>query len=324
MHKNLLMLIVMGLVAAMPLAAMAAVNWDGGGDGVTWADPLNWGGSLPHNEYFTEEARVDYVHTPVIDETNGFTAWDRCRIKGGTVTQTGGSHRWTNYTDPSWSGFALHRDTATLNMTGGSMYADKVNLGFDLFDQEPIAANIDGVGIVNVWGNATFVVEVNTYNDPTSTLFGTFHLWIADGSYIDIRDDGVLRVPALIQSEVDDFITAGKIVAGTPGDSLYNVIVGDEYVIYASDQPPIPGDANRDLQVDDTDATILASNWLGTNKGWGEGDFNYDGVVNEEDASMLAANMGVGVPAAASVPEPGTLLLICLGLVSLVLIRARQ
>jgi hypothetical protein len=209
-------------------------------------------------------------------------------------------------------------------MTGGTMYADKVNLGLSLFDLDPNnPADIDGIGIINVWGNATFVVEVNTYPDPTSTLYGTFHLWIADGSFIDIRDDGVLRVPALIQSEVDDYITAGKIVAGTPGDNLYNVIVGDEYVIYASDQPPIPGDANGDLQVDDTDATILASNWLGSNKGWSEGDFNYDGVVNEEDASMLVANLGVGVPVAGSVPEPGAVLLLCLGLGSVALIRKR-
>jgi hypothetical protein len=68
----------------------------------------------------------------------------------------------------------------------------------------------------------------------------------------------------------------------------------------------------------------LASNWLNdTGMTWSTGDFNLDGVVNEEDASLLAANLGVGVPVAASVPEPGTLLLLCLGLCSLALLRRK-
>ena len=40
--------ILMTLLAAHAMVATAATRtWTGGGDGVTWTDPANWGGTMP-------------------------------------------------------------------------------------------------------------------------------------------------------------------------------------------------------------------------------------------------------------------------------------
>ena len=44
------------------------------------------------------------------------------------------------------------------------------------------------------------------------------------------------------------------------------------------------GDANVNGVVDTSDFTLLAQNFNGTGKVWGQGDFNYDGVVNALDS----------------------------------------
>ena len=88
---------------------------------------------------------------------------------------------------------------------------------------------------------------------------------------------------------------------------------------------PIPGDANYDGVVDDTDATTLADNWLSSdNVGWSEGDFNEDGIVDESDATMLAANWQIGTSAAASVPEPSSLIMLALGCFALLGFRSSR
>lgn len=86
----------------------------------------------------------------------------------------------------------------------------------------------------------------------------------------------------------------------------------------------LPGDANRDGIVNDADATILATNWQTmTDATWAMGDFNNDGAVNDQDATILATNWQSSTDAA-SVPEPATLTLLCLGgLILLLRVRRR-
>ena len=61
--------------------------------------------------------------------------------------------------------------------------------------------------------------------------------------------------------------------------------------IGAYEYSAIPGDANIDGIVNETDAAIVSSNWL-TQSGaiWADGDFNDDGRVDDIDATLMAAN----------------------------------
>ena len=99
-----------------------------------------------------------------------------------------------------------------------------------------------------------------------------------------------------------------QLVVGSYGmGSVYLFSLGSEQ---------IAGDANNDGKVDGSDVTILAGNWQkgvsdGLTATWAEGDFNGDGKVDGSDVTILAGNWQYGVEAAAaSVPEPSTLVLL--------------
>ena len=86
--------------------------------------------------------------------------------------------------------------------------------------------------------------------------------------------------------------------------------------------PTIPGDANLDGTVDNLDADVLASNWQkSANAAWTDGDFNVSGTVDDADATILAANWGETALPAASVPEPGTLAMLLLGVCAVAFVR---
>ena len=87
---------------------------------------------------------------------------------------------------------------------------------------------------------------------------------------------------------------------------------------------PTPGDANRDGDVDDEDASILGSNWLlQSGATWDMGDFNNDQIVDDRDAAIMAAHWSTPAEDAA-VPEPSTLVLL-LGIVaSLACLRRKR
>ena len=84
-----------------------------------------------------------------------------------------------------------------------------------------------------------------------------------------------------------------------------------------------PGDANYDGDVDGDDAAILATNWLmETEAGWAAGDFNEDGIVDDIDATIMATNWGAGPGGGnVAVPEPASLVMIVVGLMSILLLR---
>ena len=77
-------------------------------------------------------------------------------------------------------------------------------------------------------------------------------------------------------------------------------------VLLVLEERPIPGDADKDGDVDDDDLSILLANWTGaggTGTTWETGDFDGNGAVSDVDLSLLLANWtGFG----RQVPEPGT------------------
>lgn len=83
--------------------------------------------------------------------------------------------------------------------------------------------------------------------------------------------------------------------------------------------PPIPGDANRDGIVDAADFTLWADNY-GKAANFSNGDFNRDGFVDVADFTLWADNYSPSMLAVA-VPEPASIGLGALGLLSLALWR---
>jgi hypothetical protein len=99
----------------------------------------------------------------------------------------------------------------------------------------------------------------------------------------------------------------------------------DEIVITQLAQSDVPGDANGDGFVDETDAAALATYWgVATGASREMGDFNGDGAVNVADAAILAANWNPNPGEATAVPEPTVAVLLIMALTILATRRARQ
>jgi probable HAF family extracellular repeat protein len=130
-------------------------------------------------------------------------------------------------------------------------------------------------------------------------------------------------------TDLDTLINAasGWILFGADGINDSGQIVGfgqnpagkdDVFVL----TPLAPGDANGDGRVDINDLTIVLTNFGKSGMTWSQGDFIGDGTVDINDLTIVLANFGKTYAASAApmaaVPEPPSLLLIGLGVVSLV------
>lgn len=162
---------------------------------------------------------------------------------------------------------------------------------------------------------------------PDGTLLDKFNGWDPETgeTYFELNytDRVALREKTLgclfgitYDEETDTVYVSGNYTAGD-SRSCYQIPeenAGDVYILTfkgVEDEEFIPGDANKDGKVDGSDVTILAGNWQTlTNATWGMGDFNGDGKVDGSDVTILAGNWQSGTTsAAASVPEPSTVLL---------------
>ena len=92
-------------------------------------------------------------------------------------------------------------------------------------------------------------------------------------------------------------------------------------------KPLMPGDANLDGKVDINDLTIVLTQYNATGMAWTQGDFNGDGTVDINDLTIVLAhyNQSLGTSLGINaVPEPSTLVLIGVGIVSLVAFTWRR
>ena len=69
----------------------------------------------------------------------------------------------------------------------------------------------------------------------------------------------------------------------------------------------LAGVANHDRHVDVTDLGIVATNWQGTGRNFGQGDFNYDGAVDVTDLGVLATNWQKALPQPTPAAPPSIL-----------------
>jgi hypothetical protein len=131
--------------------------------------------------------------------------------------------------------------------------------------------------------------------------------WLGRAQYSDLMFEGSYN-----EFRVYDYALTAEEVLGNyqAGANKVNTIGSQD----------MPGDADRDGDVDADDAQALAEAWgTATGATWEMGDFNKDGAIDIKDAAILAANWspdGSG-ESVASVPEPSVLLMVLCGLTAL-------
>ncbi len=74
---------------------------------------------------------------------------------------------------------------------------------------------------------------------------------------------------------------------------------------------PIPGDANLDGVVDDTDLGVMLGNWGGADVNWAKGDFTGDNILDDGDLNVLLGNWTR--PGGTPIPAPAPLALLAFG-----------
>jgi hypothetical protein len=202
-----------------------------------------------------------------------------------------------------------------------------------------------------VWGDDP--THPMYYDDYSDTLIGVSIVEDNDGNsgsvtFGDITFDVVGRVAgdADLDGDVDlddrDILMAnvgsteghwgiGDFTGGGEDDwgGLDGLVDGNDAQVIADALGLLGGDFNLDESVDVVDLGILATNYnVPTGMTILEGDANQDGAVDVVDLGILATNYGVSLQTAqtmmASVPEPGTGLLLALAAFGLLLKRRRK
>ncbi|MBN1590454.1 MAG: leucine-rich repeat domain-containing protein [Pirellulales bacterium] len=213
----------------------------------------------------------------------------------------------------SLRGTTLNQTTLNALFTGGSV--DDVGLG-----QLP--------GITELDLSAVDFAEIYDLS-PLADMEDLSDLWLVDVQNLDPNELDLL----LDELETMQNPAIEGTVYMTPADyAAINAASGGLLATWNAETGhhvqlvgiTIPGDADCNGMVDETDARTLATNWGKTSASWAMGDFDGNGNVGPADAAILAANWGYCYDAqeATTVPEPATLALLAIAAACLLLRRA--
>ena len=178
---------------------------------------------------------------------------------------------------------------------------------------------IGNISFDNIHGNGLgLLIAAINYGLGLTESIGDFN---GDGVW-DTMDIDLLGKEIIAGTNNSDFDITGD--AAVNQDDL-NQWLSDAATENGFGVPYLGGDANLDGTVDAQDLNSLALNWQQNVDPWSQGDFNTDGFVDASDLNALALNWQSSIPsAAAAVPEPNSLAILCLCVITIVLGRRRS
>ena len=238
-----------------------------------------------------------YVNDPGIPSPNSYKiGWIQnsslVPYTGGTGTYGATGARMV-LEDTRSIGADGYSDVADTMQTDGNSPAFAFKMEWDMSAYDP-ANKPAGGGLVYLdykdkvldtpWYSELNGIMFPSGGQPIGVMHGTWDT--SDPNYYDINTQAVIAI-----SLVED--NTGYSASYTYSDIVFDVV------------GRIPGDANLDGVVDQTDLDIVLANMGSTNAHWGMGDFTgggiddwggLDGVVDELDLAIVQAALGLTIP----------------------------
>lgn len=251
------------------VVSWASYGQDGSSFGV-YAQEYNAAGVLQGGEFLVNTTTFNQQTKPVVArraQGNYVIAWVSSAQDGefdGVYAQRFGSAA----TGPSITASSFLFQTAPQKLT--------FTFDRDVSGNDPGDISIVDITLQKIGGGAVPSMTMLAYGtDGANVASFTMNTQLADGNY---------RAT----------ISAAGVTDG--GDPMSENFVFDFFIL--------GGDADHNRKVDARDLLILANNWLGSGKTFGEADFNYDGMVNQIDLTTMAQKWQVYLTPAPPPAQP--------------------